>query len=367
MKRTELLAVGLAGLASIVSSRTAEGFDSKGHDVIEALAYRTLVEGHADQPRAPEVLRDLFNDGALVRPICFGGAASQTNACRTASVDNPLLEWPEPRTDRPDAAFRRQFSDPGQCYHFMATLADEATAPLDGGPTPRALATTAVIRCRDLLDELLRQIVVVGGATTRDSGRGLYELMHSVADSFSYAHAQRTATHAIAFLRTWEPIAKLAGGRLRCGLLDVTDAPRVSRPARPGVRTQLRGGRRAAVQGSDGLSLRRTVRLPLGRGGSGAPGARGAPRRGASPSRRPARRRLADRHPARAVGTSGEPTRTSGFCRRRRARGRSARHASQSRACPATTSCSACRPRTTQRATSTGRPFEGCFSSTRGT
>jgi hypothetical protein len=214
MKRTELLAAVVAGLASIVSSRTAGAFDSKGHEVIEALAYRTLVEGHANQAPAPEVLRDLFNDGALVPPICFGGAARRTAACRTASVDNPLLEWPEPRTDRPDAAFRRQFSDPGQCYHFMATLEDEDSPPLEGSPIPRALATTAIVRCRDLLDELLRQIVVVGGATTRGGGRGLYELMHSVADSFSYAHAQRTATHAIAFLRTWEPIAKLAGGRL---------------------------------------------------------------------------------------------------------------------------------------------------------
>ena len=214
MKTTEVLAAVVAGLASIASSRTAAGFDSKGHDVIEALAYRTLVEGHGNQAPAPEVLRDLFNDGALARPICFGGVATQTTACRTASVDNPLLEWPEPRTDRPDAAFRRQFSDPGQCYHFMATLEDEATAPLEGSPIPRALATTAVVRCRDLLDGLLRQIVVVGGATTRDGGRGLYELMHSVTDSFSYAHAQRTPTHAIAFLRTWEPIAKLAGGRL---------------------------------------------------------------------------------------------------------------------------------------------------------
>jgi hypothetical protein len=214
MKRTKLLAAVLACSASIGSSGTARAFDSKGHDVIEALAYRTLVEGHGERPPAPEILRDLINDGAIVAPVCFGDRAHQPAACRTAPVDNPLLEWPEPRTDRPDAAFRRQFSDPGQCYHFMATLEDEASAPLEGSPIPRALATTAVVRCRSLLDELVRQIVVIGGAGTRDGGRGLYELMHSVADSFSYAHAQRTATHTIAFLRTWEPIAKLAGGRL---------------------------------------------------------------------------------------------------------------------------------------------------------
>ena len=35
-----------------------------GHDVIEALAYRSLVEGHDGEPARPDVLRDLINDGA---------------------------------------------------------------------------------------------------------------------------------------------------------------------------------------------------------------------------------------------------------------------------------------------------------------
>jgi hypothetical protein len=213
MKRAKLRTAVAALVASIASSGAARAFDSKGHRVIEALAYRTLVEGHGNRAPAPEVLRDLINDGALFAPICFGEAARRTRECRRAAVDNPLLAWPEPLTDRPDAAYRRQFSDPGQCYHFMATLDDEASAPVEGGSVPRALATTAVVRCRDLLDELLRNIVVHGGAASRESGHGLYELMHSVGDSFSYAHTERTAQHKIAFLRTWEPIAKLAGGR----------------------------------------------------------------------------------------------------------------------------------------------------------
>jgi hypothetical protein len=214
MKRTRRLAAIVVSGTSVVCSSTARAFDSKGHDVIEALAYRTLIEGHGAQPPAPDVVRDLINDDALVRPLCFGRSASLTRRCITAPVANPLLEWPEPRSDRPDAAFRRQFSDPGQCYHFMATLQDEESPPLEGSLLPRALATTAIVRCRDLLDDLMRQVVVVGGSTTRDGGHGLYELMHSVADSFSYAHAQRTDTGQIAFLRTWEPIAKLLGGRL---------------------------------------------------------------------------------------------------------------------------------------------------------
>ena len=137
MKRTALLAAVVAGSGfdRCPPARRA-AFDSKGHDVIEALAYRTLVEGHADQPPAPEVLRDLFNDGALAPPICFGDAASRTAACRTASVDNPLLEWPEPRTDRPDAAFRRQFSDPGPVLPFHGDARGRGLRSPGGQPHP---------------------------------------------------------------------------------------------------------------------------------------------------------------------------------------------------------------------------------------
>jgi hypothetical protein len=141
----------------------AAAWESKGHNVIEALAYRTLVEGYAGAPPRPDVLRDLFNDGALAPPWCFGRGDDPPGDCEGALPGNPLLFWPQPETDRPDAFFRRQFSDPGQCFHYMGTLDDGLSDPLPGGPVPRALATSAVVRCNDLLDDLLRQIVVDGG------------------------------------------------------------------------------------------------------------------------------------------------------------------------------------------------------------
>jgi hypothetical protein len=55
----------------------------------------------------------------------------------------------------------------------------------------RALATTAVFRCNDMLDDIMRQVVVVGGVGTRKSGCGPYELMHAVTDSYSSAHTER--------------------------------------------------------------------------------------------------------------------------------------------------------------------------------
>ena len=196
--------------ASLLLGLPAAAFDSKGHNVIEATAYRTLVEGHGGQPPRPDVLRDLINDGALDAPWCFGRGDSPPRDCRDAPAENPLLCWPQPETDRPDAFFRRQFSDPGQCFHYMGTLTDSLTEALPGTSTPRALATSAIVRCNDLLDGLLRQVVVDGGPGTRRSGFGLYEMMHSIEDSFSGSHTERTGDR-VESLRVWKPIEKIAG------------------------------------------------------------------------------------------------------------------------------------------------------------
>ena len=200
-----LVTAAAAGVAG-----PAFAFDSKGHNVIEALVYRTLAEGHAGVPARPDVLRDLINDGALDTPWCFGWGDSPPGECLDAPARNPLLCWPEPESDRPDAFFRRQFSDPGQCFHYMGTLADSLTETLPGTSVPRALATSAVVRCNDLLDTLLRQVVVEGGPGTRRSGFGLYEMMHAVEDSFSFAHTER-APDGVDFLRVWKPIERIAG------------------------------------------------------------------------------------------------------------------------------------------------------------
>src|SRR5215472_11128477 len=213
MNHRRLLSKAACAAAAAASfALPVSAFDSKGHIVIEALAYRTLIEGHDGQPPQPEVLRDLFNDGALAPPLCFGWDGHPPGFCVDAVSSNPLLEWPKSLTDQPDAAFRRQFSDAGQCFHFMAKLEDSESAQIDGTAIPRDLATSALVRCRDLLDVLLRQVVVDGGPGTRRSGYGLYELMHSVGDSFSGSHTQRrTSTREIEELRVWKPLTRLPG------------------------------------------------------------------------------------------------------------------------------------------------------------
>jgi hypothetical protein len=210
IRRAQVAAAVLA--LACASAPPLRAFDSKGHVVIEALVYRSLVEGHDGRPPRPEVLRDLFNDGDLAPPLCFGWDGAPPGYCAGAAESNPLLAWPKPLTDQPDAAFRRQFSDAGQCFHFMALLDDAETPPIPGTTIPRGLGTAALVRCRNLLDDLMRQVVIDGGPGTRRSGYGLYELMHAVGDSFSGAHTgRRPGTHDIDELRIWKPLTRLPG------------------------------------------------------------------------------------------------------------------------------------------------------------
>ena len=59
--------------------------------MIEALAYRTLVEGHDGQPPRPDVLRDLINDGALEPPHCFGRGDAPPKPC--VDVPAAIRSW----------------------------------------------------------------------------------------------------------------------------------------------------------------------------------------------------------------------------------------------------------------------------------
>src|SRR5262249_7616330 len=187
-------------------------FDGKGQGVAGASVTRPPAGGHEGGPPRPDVFKALFNDGDLAPPLCFGWGEAPPGYCSDAGKSNPLLEWPRPLTDQPDAAFRRQFSDAGQCFHFMALLEDAETPPVDGTAIPRGLATSALVRCRNLLDDLMRQVVIDGGPGTRRSGYGLYELMHAVGDSFSGAHTgRRPGTHDIDELRVWKPLTRLPG------------------------------------------------------------------------------------------------------------------------------------------------------------
>ena len=169
----------------------------------------------------------------------------------------------------------------------MATLDDAQTDALPGTAVPRALATSAVVRCNDLLDGLLRQVVVIGGPATRRSSHGLYEFMHAVGDSFSGSHTERTEDGKIGYLRVWQPIEKIVKLPTERAARHPRDrVPQVGRP--PGQDVRDRGGRRP-LREADGPALRRPLRMPLAGGGPGAARARRAARPRAGPARRTAR------------------------------------------------------------------------------
>ena len=99
---------------------------------------------------------------------------------------------------------------PGSASTTWERSPTASASPLPGTSVPRGLATSSIVRCNDLLDDLLRQVVVDGGPGTRQGGFGLYEMMHIVEDSFSGAHTQR-APGGVDYLRVWKPIEKIAG------------------------------------------------------------------------------------------------------------------------------------------------------------
>src|SRR5512143_3990913 len=95
-RRPRPQSVAVPVVAALLVAAPAAAWDSKGHSVIEALAYRTLAEGHGGEAPRPEVLRDLINDGALAAPFCFGRETSPPPDCTAGLEKNPLLAWPQP-------------------------------------------------------------------------------------------------------------------------------------------------------------------------------------------------------------------------------------------------------------------------------
>jgi hypothetical protein len=200
------------GLAVVLVAAAGAGsrvwaFDPVGHDIIEATAYRRLLQT-AEVPGTGVSGRTLL--GALIAqrvlepPQCFddepdGGCSAE--ALREA----PLRSWPRVGSGAADLLIDRQIDERGQCQHFMAQT-DDAMSPIDphlGVPT--ALATTAYSRCVSLLAAVLDNILRHPRLSAWRVA-GMYVLMHAIEDSFSAAHARRDQTGRIVHLLSWKLI-----------------------------------------------------------------------------------------------------------------------------------------------------------------
>lgn len=219
MTRTlrRLAACLLAATAATAVSATAFAFKPIGHEAIEALAYRHLLEtpsmtpcesdpgSEVDPVDGKEVLRLLVAVGALARPKCFDVRADSTASTTCGgSGDDGRQSWPVLGAGAPDDLFARQFGGSGQCFHFMAEVGDVTGTETDPDlGVARGLAVDAYQRCTGLVNALWLELLAKPDGA-RETDRGMYALIHSVEDSFSDAHVERDDRWRIRYLRPWD-------------------------------------------------------------------------------------------------------------------------------------------------------------------
>lgn len=204
---TRRLAGAGLGVALFLQAPGARAFKEPGHRLIERVAFEHLIaKGHSD------VLVTLVKAGAL-----RGGLPAQPE---NDPHVNPSGYVGLPQGDLnvdgvwvgshiPDHSFDRQLQSYGQCFHFNARAEDATTPELRGTGLPIGMVHDAYLRCVSLMDLMVRGVITDAvDADRRD--KGLYTLIHMVADSFSDAHAARTEDWRILYvkpwrLRTWVP------------------------------------------------------------------------------------------------------------------------------------------------------------------
>jgi hypothetical protein len=214
VRRLTLLVTAVTAWLAFEPSALA--FKPVGHEAIEALAYRHLLEmpatavcesdapGVVDRVPGKEVLRLLIAVGALSRPECFDAQHSSYAGMACGADGDGRGAWPVLGAGAPDDLFARQFGGTGQCFHFMAQVSDVTGTETDPElGVARGLVVDAYQRCTRSLDNLWLELLGnPGGARTTD--RGLYALIHSVQDSFSDAHVERDSRGRILYLRAWD-------------------------------------------------------------------------------------------------------------------------------------------------------------------
>ncbi|WP_437315565.1 hypothetical protein [Sorangium sp. So ce385] len=206
-RRSAWCAGAAAAFLGFSAPTAAIAFDPHGHEVIEAVTYRWLLEtdarfddGTGNKASGKEVLGFLIAQGVLEKPECFN--------CGDEGLDKPFLSWPVIGSGKPDLVMSRQFSSNGQCFHFMARAADvwgsepETEATPHRLDVPRSLATDAYARCTRMMTSLLNGILSAPEESNRDY-RGVYALMHIIVDSFSDAHVSRDKHNRIEYLKPW--------------------------------------------------------------------------------------------------------------------------------------------------------------------
>lgn len=203
-----------AALAACALPARAWAFDPIGHDVIEAQAYRRLLDASPSLPdgvggtvRGDVVVAALIADGVLAAPGCFGASAG-SSSCREARAREPTRWWPPLRSGRMDFVLDRHFGAVGQCYHFLAHPGDDDAPHVVDPATavPAGLVARPYRRCVRLVGTLVEVAAGAGAGDARGIDNDVYALLHALADAHSAAHVERDARGRIRWMRVWNAL-----------------------------------------------------------------------------------------------------------------------------------------------------------------
>lgn len=152
-------------------------FDSKGHQYLEQQAYKLL----RNYPNGQVILDWL--------------------------VQNKILSEGLPsRSQYPDNALERQFTQSRQGYHFMTSNFNVLGAAKSKGDLPQQeeLLLRSLGPSLQMMYYFFREIIGNPQGASQ-AGRGIYVLMHIVADSYSTEHTSRdSATTQLRTIKGWK-------------------------------------------------------------------------------------------------------------------------------------------------------------------
>ena len=167
-------------IVMLANGRPAAAFNLKGHAAIERRAYELLRQ----RPHGQLILEELHQRKVLKEDA----------------------EHLEPHTTYPDLSFERQFAQDRQVYHFMAPnrpVVRAARLAADQATQQRQLLIEGVPDCLEMM-YLFFQETLRNSAGASSAGRGIYVLMHAVADSYSHEHTSRDpATQQLLTVKGW--------------------------------------------------------------------------------------------------------------------------------------------------------------------
>ena len=181
MSRFTLCQLLVAGLLLFLGKvPAASAYNLKGHAAIERRAYELIRQ----RPGGLLILDELHQ-----RKVLKEDAAHL-----------------EPHTTYPDLSFERQFAQDRQVYHFMAPnqpVVRAARLAADAATQQRQLLLAGVPDCMEMM-YLFFQETLRNSAEASKAGRGIYVLMHAVADSYSHEHTTRDpATQQLLTVKGW--------------------------------------------------------------------------------------------------------------------------------------------------------------------